>query len=1089
MNPEVADDKDEQPRKERKAKSDKKKIKQPDGIPPNEPFPDFHLSERKDIPAAVSERPSAASSSSSTRGREEKIPVSYSNTTAPQPVTTSAGTISDKDALLAKAKLLMQSKQPNDQPQRRPGTGEGSERVQRETISLQRQLNSSQPSNATTSNNKPIPSSSPTKGSNKSKLQDEDNYDDDFEDYDLDFEDLDEDADKKKPATLTKPSSKSTAPPTSKKEQEELNNLKASMERENKEALMAKAKLLVAAGNQKQSESKESKKSKNESKRLQNISNLNLSSTNTGESIDKSSPKNFTARRNMKFSTINLSTAGDLSADPRAKRLAKLRDLKIFDLVEEKIVQLNILPGTNYDIYLRHLRAQPPTIKQSGTPFGEDRRDVEINTEDIITFDKEMQFSYGDDTSLLNVMKVVQNRKKNRSLSHPESVKGQQLSVLEEAGVIHTTSTGKGNILGMSSTRQSTTAVGVSSRLSTFLQRSSQLAITIIEENVMKKLEKELKRKGASNEFCLFSPEYDWVKLGTTADAGENAFLMTRNTSCVRFSTIQPHFVMTAHPYPTGVDTDDLKPSKGLCCLWDLSDPGQPSWLLACAGQVSCCCPSSSQTFIVVAGTAEGVVNVWDMRESASYHKDKDSIDMNIPKGIRKPCYSTAHLLVSLKDTDLSQIHCYGITQIESLTTGSGSTSGTSDVNSQFASIDYSGLVILWLTTQDISRVDDNLINTSNTSRSTSVSGGERFDLDMGLSPWSTVRLVRNRVLRLTNNIPSIFNIGNYSNFSSGNNNTLTSISNKKTINNTNNNTNTNFTNANNGSISNSCIGLPYLPYLSTIPNDSSLFLINSYDEKVYKLVRYGDAIQPKIYDRAMDRSLEVDDDEEEFKAELDGGDIMASGTSNNSIFNDKCFRSEVTAISASRTLSSIPIYFILIGRSDGIVDLFKSDEGTPIQSWNMGAYIEGYNENTYANGKLKVVMLKWISQRWSSFLVVTTSGFCYYFDLLKDTSKPILSESLKLDDSSKLTSSHIHLSETRAGSTSIYLSVAYDTDGIGEVKFRRLWAGLFQTDTHNTTAEDEDIWLQSMATWLGRNVSSNMILSAGGGRTSPSRK
>lgn len=77
------------------------------------------------------------------------------------------------------------------------------------------------------------------------------------------------------------------------------------------------------------------------------------------------------------------------------------------------------------------------------------------------------------------------------------------------------------------------------------------------------------------------------------------------------------------------------------------------------SGQPTCCTFSGTQTYIIVSGTTEGTIHMWDLRESNTLHTNRlitlvsffnrirDTIDLRIAKGLRKPCYSTQTLTIS----------------------------------------------------------------------------------------------------------------------------------------------------------------------------------------------------------------------------------------------------------------------------------------------------------------------------------------------------------------------------------------------------------------------------------------------------------
>lgn len=125
----------------------------------------------------------------------------------------------------------------------------------------------------------------------------------------------------------------------------------------------------------------------------------------------------------------------------------------------------------------------------------------------------------------------------------------------------------------------------------------------------------------------------------------------------------------------------------------------------------------------------------------------RDTIDLRIAKGLRKPCYSThtntssntadyAAYISNSKSHGLSDLeeeqHSCPIVQVEAVCGPAGSTdisSLTSAGVSQFISLETSGKAIVWAA-----------------SHASSVPlKGE--NVDFGLSPWGRIKLVRQRVL------------------------------------------------------------------------------------------------------------------------------------------------------------------------------------------------------------------------------------------------------------------------------------------------------------------------------------------------------
>jgi hypothetical protein len=122
---------------------------------------------------------------------------------------------------------------------------------------------------------------------------------------------------------------------------------------------------------------------------------------------------------------------------------------------------------------------------------------------------------------------------------------------------------------------------------------------------------------------------------------------------------------------------------------------------------------------------------------------DRDTIDLRIAKGLRKPCYSThtntssnsaeyAAFVSSSKSHGLSDLegdqHSCPIVQIEAVCGPAGSADSSSLASSgvsQFVSLETSGKAIVWAATH------------------TSSVPLKGENVDFGLSPWGKIKLVR----------------------------------------------------------------------------------------------------------------------------------------------------------------------------------------------------------------------------------------------------------------------------------------------------------------------------------------------------------
>jgi hypothetical protein len=117
---------------------------------------------------------------------------------------------------------------------------------------------------------------------------------------------------------------------------------------------------------------------------------------------------------NQNYSSLDFSSLSLSAFHPKAKRIASLIANNVYDLQEEKFTNFQLAPLTPLDFYHKQLRAAAPSIKQTGTPGELITRDVEIVTDEIDMVDKEMQFCYGDETSLLNAVKFIKERRRAR---------------------------------------------------------------------------------------------------------------------------------------------------------------------------------------------------------------------------------------------------------------------------------------------------------------------------------------------------------------------------------------------------------------------------------------------------------------------------------------------------------------------------------------------------------------------------------------------------------------------------------------------------------------------------------------------------
>jgi len=317
-------------------------------------------------------------------------------------------------------------------------------------------------------------------------------------------------------------------------------------------------------------------------------------------------------------------------------------------------------------------------------------------------------------------------------------------------------------------------------------------------------------------------------------------------------------------------------------------------------------------------------------------------------------------------------------------------------------------------------------------------------DSELGLAPWSNVRLVRNRVLRLGTDPDHIIATAAASS---------SSASARKTA----------AASPAPGATDKSVITYStHPPVLSTIASDRSMLLVSSQYGKVSKLMRYGEAPPPQHYEISENARIEL-----EF-------------TVNNAKFikqrelKVESYRADPTTISVSNT-STLP-FFILVGRSNGSIDLFQSDCSSPIQSWNITALSKKKTAlSTKATENMSIALVRWVSQQVSTFIAVDELGSVYYFDLLANPDVPILFDDLG-PNFTELNANSIDISSCRAGSHTMYLAAGQLSGGLGgdTIRTRRLWDGLLQRS--QPMQREEEILRDTMSTWKGRTVAPQVV-------------
>eukprot|EP00727_Mastigamoeba_balamuthi_P006507 m51a1_g2477 putative atp-dependent rna helicase eif4a (1223) ;mRNA; f:60481-65440 len=168
-----------------------------------------------------------------------------------------------------------------------------------------------------------------------------------------------------------------------------------------------------------------------------------------------------------------------------------------------------------------------------------------------------------------------------------------------------------------------------------------------------------------------------------------------------------------------GVHGEGFMKDRGFVAIWQVQDPEKPLHIMSAEATMSCVCFASQEAqHLVVAGTTEGAVVLWDLRELVSLHT---SVKLgNHSFIVRRATYST--------DLMRKENHCAAISRITPIDVDDGSVDSREDTGRgayKIATLDEHSVVNIWMTLQ--------LSQTSSTT----------VDSDQGLAPGGVVKLIR----------------------------------------------------------------------------------------------------------------------------------------------------------------------------------------------------------------------------------------------------------------------------------------------------------------------------------------------------------
>ncbi|XP_039609533.1 cytoplasmic dynein 2 intermediate chain 1 isoform X1 [Polypterus senegalus] len=332
------------------------------------------------------------------------------------------------------------------------------------------------------------------------------------------------------------------------------------------------------------------------------------------------------------------------AASKQKKRTTEL--LRLIDLDFSVNFSLLDLPPLNeYDMYIRNFGTT--NTKQAYVQCNEDNVDRDIQTEITETTEKWTQ--------------------------HPG-----------ESSIV----CGGPSINGESSLKSQNKMNIDSQRLSNFLWSASQvIAILLEEDRAGKQSEQNLLSQPASLSFgdgCL--------NLNVHLP-----LLNGRNISILKFSPVQKNTILSVHS-PLRTCSTHLD-TMSIVCVWNIWEPSSPQKILVCESEITCCCFSPVKAALIFAGTSDGSVLLWDLREHFSLHYTTKIGDQDWT--LRYPTFSTNAIFPTSS-------HSYPIRAAEAVSTNLedenskgfsllSSPEETLGLSFLIASLDENGVLNLWV--------------------------------------------------------------------------------------------------------------------------------------------------------------------------------------------------------------------------------------------------------------------------------------------------------------------------------------------------------------------------------------------------------
>ncbi|XP_072432294.1 cytoplasmic dynein 2 intermediate chain 1 isoform X4 [Chiloscyllium punctatum] len=370
-------------------------------------------------------------------------------------------------------------------------------------------------------------------------------------------------------------------------------------------------------------------------------------------------------------------------ASKQKKRSAEL--LRLIDLdFSVSFSMLDLPPLNEYDVYIKNFGRS--NTKQAFVQCNEDNVDRDIQTDEIETVEKWTQHP-GEGNLLCGGANV------NDALSLDSMAKNVD-----------------------------------SQRLTNFLKSACQVISVLLEEDEAE----DHASQNVPSKAASLSVSDGCAQLNVNLP-----FLHGREILCLHFSQVQRQTLLSVHSLPKEPGVVQLA-SNYMICVWNIWEPSAPQKILVCESEVQCCCFGPSNVVSVFAGTVDGSVIAWDLREHSTMHY---TLQIGGQEWIlRTPTFSTDGVLTAVNHScAVKAVYPVSSACFDNHDVGLSlfsSQKGSSGLSFQLATLDEGGLLNLWVVVE-LQKAD--------------LAGSL---IDLGLIPGGKIKLIHSSSIEVNSFLP-----------------------------------------------------------------------------------------------------------------------------------------------------------------------------------------------------------------------------------------------------------------------------------------------------------------------------------------------